>query len=147
MSDLLSSDILERQFGPTELTVLHQSGNSRIISTRAKANGQLLELSFVNFIAAGVDKFPEVHEAVVAGTSMGKAFRDAGVAFSRKERIVDNQTLLENFGRQFGGEGPATVINVLILVGPDKIPYAEVLETYSPAVRWPGRNGSGVKVD
>jgi hypothetical protein len=141
MSDLLSSDILERQFGPTELTVLYQGGTSRIICTKAKASGQVLELSFVNFTRAGAEKFPEVHRAVLAGTSMGKAFRASSVAFRRKERIVHSNDLATHFGRQFGGEGPATILEVTILAGPDKTPYAEILETYSPAVRWPRRQG------
>ncbi len=146
MSDLLSSDILERQFGPTKLSVLYQGGSSRIICTRAKAGGQMLELSFVNFIAAGVEKFPEVHQAILDGVSMGKAFRAAGVAFSRKERTVDSQALAASFGRQFGGEGSATILEVTILAGPDETPYAEILETYSPAVRWPRRHSMGGKL-
>jgi hypothetical protein len=119
MSDLLSSDILEAQFGLTELTVLYQ------------------ELSFVNFSRAGATQFPEVHRAVTAGTSMGKAFRAAGVAFKREERPIASQALAARFGRLFGNEGAATVITVSILVGSDEMSYAEVLEIYSPAVRWP----------
>ena len=137
MNQVLSSDILEAQFGPTELKVLYQDGASRIICARAKAGGQLLELSFVSFMTVGAAKFPEVHRTVTAGTSMGKAFRASGVVFKRQERHVDKQALAESFGRQFGGQGRATVIAVTILAGPDETPYAEILEIYSPAVSWP----------
>ena len=137
MSNLLSSDILEAQFGPTELTVLYQDETSRIICTKAKSGGQLLELSFVDFSRVGIEKFPEVHWVVTAGTSMGKAFRAAGVPFKRKEQLVDNPVLAAHFGRQFGSAGAATVITVSILAGPDQTPYAEILEIYSPAVHWP----------
>jgi hypothetical protein len=137
MSDVLSSDILEAQFGPTELTVLYQDASSRIICTKAKPGGQMLELSFVNFNQAGAGQFPEVHQAVKAGTSIGKAFRDAGIAFKREEQLVDSQALAARFGQQFGSQGAATVMTVSILAGPDQTPYAEILEIYSPAVRWP----------
>lgn len=140
-SDLLSSDILEQQFGPTEVEVLRQDNKTRIIRTRVSASGQILELSLVAFARAGAAEFPEPHQEVVSGKSMGKAFREHGVSFKRVTRFACRQALPESFGRQFGSNQPANVVGVSILIGPQETPYAEILETYSPQVRWPRPGG------
>jgi len=142
MDDLLSSEILEKQFGPTELNVLYEDGTSRIITTSAKSSGQVLEVSQARFIPAGIAKFPSVHQAVVAGMSMGKAFRSAGINFVRQQQTAYKYDLPANFGNLFGQDGQATIVAVSILVGPEQTPYAEILETYSPVVRWPNLQGS-----
>lgn len=141
MNDILSSDILEVQFGPTAVAVLHQDAGLRIIATYVKASGRILEVSRVNFVPGGVKKFPDAHQAVLAGVSMGKAFREADIGFIRKTKAVYKQALPGGFRRWFGDDRPATVVAVSILAGPDKTPYAEILETYSPAVRWPESSG------
>lgn len=133
----LSSEILERQFGPTEVEVLHQDERTRLICTRVIATGQILEVSSVSFIEAGALVFPEVHQAVLAGESMGKAFLEAGVEFARDVQATQRQNLPVEMIRQFEAEGPVTIVEVTILVGPDQTPYAEIIETYSPAVDWP----------
>ena len=133
----LSSEILERQFGPTEVEVLHQDERTRLICTRVIATGQILEVSSVSFIEAGALVFPEVHQAVLAGESMGKAFLEAGVEFARDVQATQRQKLPVEMIRQFEAEGPVTIVEVTILVGPDQTPYAEIIETYSPAVDWP----------
>jgi hypothetical protein len=141
MTNLLSSDILEAQFGPTEVVVLHQNGSERIICTKVLAGGQVLELSRVLFEGAGVEKFPEVHRAVVAGQSMGKAFRAAGIEFVRETKGAYQQLLPASLKRWFDSSEAATVVDVSILVGADQIPYAQILEVYSPAVYWPSSSG------
>ncbi|HZL08226.1 MAG TPA: hypothetical protein VFC50_03470 [Candidatus Dormibacteraeota bacterium] len=141
MDDLLSSEILEKQFGPTELNILYQDGAARIITTSAKSNGQVLEISRAQFIPAGISKFPNVHQAVLAGTSMGTAFRSAGITFVRQQQAAYKYDLSANFEYLFGEDGPATIVIVSILVGPEQTPYAEILETYSPVVQWPNLQG------
>src|SRR5665213_2595733 len=133
MGDLLSSDILEQQFGPTEISVLHQDGSARLICTRASADGQVLEVSRVRFMP-GTDQFPKTHQAVLDGQSMGKAFRADGIKFERKVKTAYRQFLPASFNQWFDNNEIATVVAVSILVGPNETRYAEILEIYSPAV-------------
>lgn len=133
----LSSDILEQQFGPTTLEVLYQDDKTRIICTKSKTSGQILELSRVTFIKSGVTQFANVHHDIVTGQSMGKAFRSHGIPFVREVHSSYRQTLPDSFSRRFGSNNPASVVSVSILVGPDRTPYAQILETYSPHVIWP----------
>lgn len=86
MAAQLSSDILEAQFGPTRLEILRQDDASRVIRTIAIASGQVLEVSRVAFFAQGAAAFPDIHRAVLAGSSMGKTFSGRGVAFERQVR-------------------------------------------------------------
>lgn len=134
---MLSSDILERQFGPTRVEILHQNAAGRLIQTVACDSGQVLELSWVVFRPAGVREFAAIHQTVVAGQSMGKAFREAGVRFSRRTRMVTRRALPAGFSRRFACSGPGTVIEVDIEAGDRLVRYARILEVYSPAVRWP----------
>jgi len=138
---VLSSDILEEQFGPTKVEVLYQDAVTRIICTRALASGQVLELSYVAFVKSGAEKFPGAHRSVIAGESMGKAFRTAGIKFTRQQQTACRYNLPENFERWFERPGAATVVAVSILVGPGKTAYAEILETYSPEVQWAPQAG------
>jgi para-aminobenzoate synthetase component 2 len=124
MTDILSSDILEQQFGPTEVEILSQDDKSRTIRTKVIATGHVLEESHVVFDRAGITEFPLAHSDVLKGRSIGKAFRDRGIKFTRLEHGLNKADT-------------GTVINVSILVGPHKTPYAEIVETYSPAVVWP----------
>lgn len=137
----MSSDILESQFGPTEVSVLYQDEKTRVICTRAKSDGQVLELSRVLFDPAGIGRFPRTHAAVLAGQSMGKAFRSDGIEFRRETETAYRRTLPANFHAWFGSRRPATVVAVSIMAGPDRQPYAEILEVYSPAVAWPQAGG------
>ena len=128
-----SSDILEQQFGPTELTILYQTDDYRIICTRVKKTDRLLELSFVSFKQPGAEAYPEVHQSIMAGQSMGKAFQQAGIEFERRTR-----TISRNFFPDLSqSNGNSSLLLVSVLVGPDKLPYAEILETYTSEVSWP----------
>jgi hypothetical protein len=135
--DLLSSDILEAQFGPTDIIVLYQDADLRVISTRVIATNQLLELSQVSFIADGVSAFPEIHERIRLGESMGKAFRESAVPFIRSAQHVQLQQLPDIFIRLYKDSRLSTVVTTTILLGPRQIPYAHLLETYNPFVVWP----------
>jgi len=137
MNNLLSSDILEAQFGPTEIAVLHQDETSRIICTKVIDGGQILEISRVTFDPAGIKAYAEIHRQVVAGMSMGKAFRQAGVDFRRQVHRTSQSELPPALRRWFGSTKKATTVEVSITVGPQALPYARILEVYSPAVRWP----------
>lgn len=138
-SEALSSDILEDQFGPTEVEVLLQDGLERVICTRT-ADGRILELSHVSFKLPGTEEFAHVHRKVRSGASMGKAFRDNGIPFKRVTRAVYKSAagrLPGGFRERFGVDGAATVVDVTILVGPWDTAYADILEVYSPVVSWP----------
>src|SRR5258708_17269854 len=137
----LASDILEGQFDATEVEVLRQDDETRIICTRAAASGQVLEISQVTFLPAGKERFHDVHQAVLAGESMGKAFRQRGISFHRKVQAAYSYGLPPRFERWFGNNGQATIIEVAVVVGPDDTPYANILETFSPAVDWPDFRG------
>lgn len=141
MADVLSSDILEQQFGPTEIEVLYQDDQTRIIATKVVDSKQVLEVSWVKFIPAGVKKFSKTHQTVMAGESMGKAFRASDIGFARQEKAAYSYILPANFKRIFGDDKAATIVEVVILAGSNKTPYAEILETYSPAVHWPHLHG------
>src|SRR4051794_23590073 len=131
MSEVLSSDVLEAQFnGQTRVEVLHQDEKERIICTKLVETGQVLEVSHVKFISDGIDQFPSVHQTIMEGQSMGKAFRTAGVPFAREMYAGYKYDLPDNFGRLFENDKPAAVIGVRILVGTPRVPYADILETY-----------------
>jgi len=132
---ILSSDVLERQFGPTKLEILRQDDKERIICTKVAASGQVLELSKVVFRPEGIAAFPKIHQEIVSGTSMGAAFAKAGVPFKRNVRgSYRYDDAPSSFVERFGMQGPPTVTNVSILVGSESIPYADILEIYSPRV-------------
>jgi hypothetical protein len=140
MIGTLSSDILEHQFGPTELEVLQQDKSQRIIATKAVGSGQILELSQIRFCPEGVGVFTAIHQKILAGSSMGKTFREQGMAFERQVHAVyrcEQQDVPAIFSKRFGtSEGRLTVIDVSILAGPHRTPYADILEIYSPEVAW-----------
>jgi len=133
----LSSDILEEQFGPTAVNILHQDNTIRIIQTFVIKTGQVLELSLVRFLPEGVAAFSAVHQSVLSGDSMGKAFRAAGVEFRRETEFACHHNVPSALQRCFDSQEPATVSNVRILVGPDKVPYATIVESYTPITKWP----------
>ena len=132
----LSSDILENQFGSTYIEVLFQNDRERIICTKTVTKKKILELSCVKFIDDGVQKFSEIHSEIAAGKSMGKAFRDVGVLFVRDQKFAVRQEVPEIFQQRFDSMIPPTISKVQISVGPDHVPYAEILEIYSPDVEW-----------
>jgi hypothetical protein len=136
MLDVLSSDILEGQFGPTKVEILRQDDSDRIICTKSIETGQTLEISHVEFIAEGVSQFPKVHRNIVDGQSMGKAFRAAGVPFVREVYAGYSYDLPDGFKQYFQIDRPAAVLRVRILVGREQLPYADILETYHPDVDW-----------
>lgn len=133
----LSSDVLERQFGPTLLEILRQDDTGRVIATKTADGSQVLELSQVSFRPEGIAAFAGIHRKVMDGASMGKAFREAGIAFKRQVRGVHRpDSTPPVFSQRFGAAGPPTVIDVSILAGPGETPYADILEVYGPAVSW-----------
>jgi hypothetical protein len=134
---MISSDVLEAQFGPTEVDVLFQNQSERIIQTRVLATGQILELSWVSFNQDGIGEFPEAHARIAGGESMGKVYRSLGIDFRRNTTSVTKINVPKNLEQRFGTSGLATVIQVEILVGPKKTQYCTILETYIPELIWP----------
>ena len=136
---MLSSDVLEEQFGPTKVDVLYQDSENRIITTRALSDDKVLELSWVKFDSLSEKHYPNIHRDILGGKSIGKAFRDMKVEFNRKQSEITKLSLPPLFKDFFKTSGPATVVSVAIYVDADKIHYCDILETYSPIVKWPGK--------
>jgi len=136
MATPLSSDILEAQFGPTSIEILYEHGQDRLISTKVTASDQRLELSHVRFRQTA-DNLQAIRSAMASGQSMGKAFRDAGIAFQRATPHVSRVALPSSLQAWFLIAGEATVVKVTILAGDKQQPFADIFELYSPAVTWP----------
>ncbi len=136
MSSILSSEILEKQFGLTRLKILKQDDWFRIITTEIVSSGEVLEISQVQFLSVP-EELNAIHQQVVAGTSMGKAFKDAEMMFSRITSGTWKTEVPTEFQKIFNSDTNATVVKVIIQIGEKKIPYAQITETYSPAVKWP----------
>lgn len=133
----LSSDALERQFGPTRLEVLKQDEGGRIICTKVIETDKILELSQVVFRQEGISAFPDIHRQVLAGTSIGKAFAEAGMPFRRDIHASyphNQRGLPAVFSEWFGSDRPSMVTDLSVVVGPDSAPYADILEVYSADV-------------
>jgi hypothetical protein len=135
---MLSSDILEQQFGHTHIIVIQQNDQFRIIQTIAANSGEVLEVSLVRFDQSNINSFPDVHRQIIAGSSMGKAYKKASVPFVRNVISTTKSHLPPGLQSHFGVSGPATIIEVDIYVGTDKTHYCNILEVYSPKVTWPG---------
>ena len=132
----LSSDILEKQFGPTNIEILYQDQLSRISCTRSTKSGRALELSQVTFNADGVNQFSNVHKDIANGMSIGKAFRAEKIEFMRETQSTFKCDLPFNFSKWFDVTDNAIVVNVSIIVGSEKILYANIVETYISGVKW-----------
>lgn len=139
MSEILSlsSDLLERQFGETEIEILFQDGITRVIATRAIADRQVLEVSWVVFAADAAASFPGEYQDMRNGESMGKAFRAHGIEPERSVKDTCRYDLPPAFEPWFGSTEDATVIDLSVLVPPNRKLFAEVLEIFNPKVKWP----------
>jgi hypothetical protein len=133
---MLSSEILEKQFGPTRLVILKQNSRQRVVETVVVDTEQVLELSVVTFDTQNVHTFPEIHKEIMAGTSMGKAYKKAGVSFNRVVKSIVHSPLPAVLESEFDQKGLGTIIEVDILVGKQKAHYCHILEIYSSAVKW-----------
>jgi nicotinate-nucleotide adenylyltransferase len=132
-----SSDILKQQFGSTKLIILDQNLEYRIIKTVVSADDAVLELSLVTFDQLNVTAFPDVHQTILAGESIGTAYQNAGILFKRNVTAVQRVTLPSSVASYFKSHGQATIVEVDICVGPQQTRYCSILEIYSPAVDWP----------
>jgi hypothetical protein len=137
---MLSSDILEEQFGPTRLVILKQDSQHRIIKTVSIASGEVLELSLVTFDSNSAAIFPEIHQKVLLGYSMGKAYREAHIPFIRDVRSITHNPLPPRLASYFDQSGSATIVDVDIYVGKAKTHYCHILEIYNATVTWPANN-------
>lgn len=135
---LLTTDIMEAQFGPVEASVLFQDERRREVVVRVRRTKQVLEFARVTFAPAGAAAYPAIDRRIRGGALMGKAFRDAGVEFRRRQEPPARRELSGRLRELFAaGDGPGLCVSASILVGPEELPYAENRETYSPAIEWP----------
>jgi hypothetical protein len=135
---VLTTDVMEAQFGPVEAEVVSQDEHNREVIVRVSETGQVLEYARVRFKSPGVEAYPEVDRSIRAGALMGKEFRNAGIAFRRRQGPPVRRKLSARLQTLFGTDEPYGLgIMASILVGPDELSYAENYETYSPAIEWP----------
>lgn len=132
---MISSDILEGQFGPTHIGVIWQDAQHRIIKTIVTKSDEILELSLVVFNPISASVFPKIHHDILSGNSIGKTFQAANVAFVRDIHSVTQSSLPTHLRSYFSGK--ATVVDVDIFVGKDNVHYCHIIEIYSPKVVWP----------
>ncbi|CAN5410902.1 hypothetical protein BH10PAT4_BH10PAT4_0750 [soil metagenome] len=132
---MLSSDVLEKQFGPTELRILQQTNKYRIIQTIAVNTKMVLELSFVTFDRINV--FPAVHQLILDGGSIGKVYKEAGIFFYRDVRSISTSPVSNILKRFFELSQVLTIVEVSIFVGPEKSHYCDIIEIYAQSVEWP----------
>lgn len=132
----LSSDILEAQFGPTRIEVLFQNNDQRVIQTLS-TSGQVLEISLVDFDPVGTAAYSAVHQLIIQGTSIGKAFQSADILFHRRILSVVQREIPAVLAERFGSQNPASVVRVGIYVGEKNVHYADIFEIYHPEVTWP----------
>jgi hypothetical protein len=133
---MLSSEILEKQFGPTKLVIAKQNDAYRIIKTIAIRTGDVLELSFVTFDQKNISAFSHIHQQILDGESMGKAFKQAEVTFTRIENSVSRNVAPPAVASVFNADGQATIVDVAIYVGDEQTHNADIIEIYSPKVTW-----------
>lgn len=133
---MLSSDILEQQFGATKVVIIKQTSGYRIIKTVANTNGQTLELSLVTF-TRNTARFPDIHKKIIKGSSIGKAFKQAGVSFVRTVHSITHAPLQPTLQSSFNDTRLATIVDVDIYVGDDMVHYCHIIEIYSSEVDWP----------
>jgi hypothetical protein len=133
---MLSSNVLERQFGETRVVIMKQNTDYRIIKTIAVSSNEILELSLVTFDQNTVP-FPDIHQQIIDGASIGKAFEHAGVPFIRTTHSVIREHIPKQLQLYPTDKMPATIVDVDIYVGDEAIHYCHILEIYSPIVNWP----------
>ncbi|HEY8108806.1 MAG TPA: hypothetical protein VIF43_02250 [Patescibacteria group bacterium] len=137
---LLTTDIMEAQFGPVHAEVLSQTRRRREVAVKVRRTGQVLEYAVVSFDPAGAAAYPAIDRKIRRGSLMGQTFRDAGVPFLREENPPTKVRLSERLRELFGAsEEHGLRIDATILVGLGRLCYARNHETYSPAIKWPGQ--------
>ena len=134
---MLSSDILEKQFGETKIVILKQDDLRRVIQTIVDRTGEIIELSLVSFEPENTSKFPDIHARIVSGTSIGKAFKEADVHFVRRTNSTSRQVLPDILKTYLSNQQEATIVDVDVFVGEHETHYCRILEIYSGAVEWP----------
>jgi DNA-binding FadR family transcriptional regulator len=131
----LTTDVLERQFGPLKLTVLAQSALNRVTQISALRTNQSLEFALVAFTQQTADQFKAVHQAITEGSMIGKTFRNHGIAFNRQP-IAHFALQNELLATLFEGRSSAVVKVADLLVGENREVYARNIEFYSPLISW-----------
>lgn len=134
---------METQFGPVGAEVLRQTDLRREVLVRAQSDQRVLEYAVVEFDAAGLAAYPEIHQRIRDGALIGEAFREAGIQFERDEQPPTLVKLSEDLRNTFETDASTGVrIEADILVGPEQVRYAHNSETYSPELVWPESSSS-----
>ncbi len=82
---LLNSDLIEKKFGSYGVEVVRQDENQRVSSLYSFEGGERITrtLAMVHFLGREEPALQAIHEAILAGSSIGKTFRDAGWAIDK----------------------------------------------------------------
>lgn len=148
----LASDVLEGQFdGPCTLNVLSQLevpdeeglGRNKVVRlVEIKApSGQVVELALTKFKVVTWEELGTelavTHQKVMNGAPMGKTFREHGIPFVRRVRVVNQRLLPDSFCAYFNTALPATVLILDVYIGEEGLHYAQIMEVYTNEVNWP----------
>jgi hypothetical protein len=133
VKNIYSSDILEKKFGPTTLLVLYSDEENRVSCTK-DLSSKVLEISWVKFIRSPQFNYDSAHKRVLEGESMGKVFKNEAIDFYRETLRSGLEVLPDGLQRMYGDSNNSPVVEVLISVGEQKIPYAKIIETYTSSL-------------
>lgn len=130
----LVSDLLEEQFGSCNIEILSQDERKRLVAVSSA--GRVIEIAYTKFVQNGVKAFPEVHQTIIDGESMGRAFKIKNVDFYREVRLSKIYPVSGLIAGYFGNENQSLrLIVVDIYVGAMKAHYAQITEIFAPDVR------------
>lgn len=128
------SDLLEEQFGTCNTEILSQDEKTRLVAV--SSSGRVIEIAYTKFAQNGVNAFPEIHETITNGESMGKAFRINNIDFYRAVRLSKVYPVSGIIAEYFGNEHQNLQLVVVdIYVGTTKAHYAQIMEIFASDVR------------
>ena len=131
MGKYIAEDFLKRLFGELSLEVISQQGLNR--ASIVRTSDRVAAYNLVTFLD-GSSKFPEAHEAILKGEPIGQTFRGRGYDVDRAEDCCFLYPFPRKLREIVGGESGFVKGLSIVVRG---IPYAEIVEIYSPHVLFP----------
>ena len=138
----LNSDLIEERFGNYGVEVISESDRKRVSSLYSLTDGNRVTRTWavVEYLGRPAAALAREHDAIVAGASIGKTFRDAGWSIRKQNLFVGELELTSDYrevGDRMQLELPATVVvhQYLFTVSRDErsYSYARITEVHHPA--------------